>query len=103
MYRHRLDPKAQEEYEDSFNWYSDRSEVAALNFVESVEEATRLIFETPYQFKNFYKNYHEINTKNYPFTIVYTTDEETKMLTIYSIHQNNRHPKKKYRAVKRKK
>jgi plasmid stabilization system protein ParE len=100
MHRHTLLPKAQEEYEAAFTWYSERSEKATLNFVARVEEAIRLICEQPYQFKSLYKDFHEINTKNYPFTLVYTIDEKTKMVIIYSVHQNNRNPKKKFKAAK---
>jgi plasmid stabilization system protein ParE len=47
MFQHRFEPKAQIEYEESFNWYSERSEQAAINFVESVEESIALICSQP--------------------------------------------------------
>jgi toxin ParE1/3/4 len=78
MYQYILEPEAQVKYEEAFNWYSERSQKAALNFVESIEEALELICTQPYQHKNIYTNYHEINTKNFPFTLVYTIEEKIK-------------------------
>jgi toxin ParE1/3/4 len=101
MYEHIFEPKAQREYEQSIKWYSERSQNATLNFIKSVDQAIELICDQPNQFKNIHKNYHEINTKNYPFTIVYTIEEKIKTVIIYSIHQNKRNPRKKYKRIKK--
>jgi hypothetical protein len=38
MYQYLFEPKAQNEYEESFNWYAQRSLRAALNFIESIDK-----------------------------------------------------------------
>lgn len=97
MYNYLVEPKAQKEYDESIEWYSERSELAAINFIKSVDAALLLITKKPYQFKNTYKNFREVSLKKYPFAIIYSVEENLKIIIIVSIYHHKRNPKKKYK------
>lgn len=98
-YVYILHKYAQDDYEASLKWYLERSEQAAVNFVEAVEDAFRLICENPERWNNKYKNFFEFRLKKYPFTIVYTIEKEDGLVFISAIYHNKRNPKKKYRKL----
>lgn len=87
--------KALEEYEQSIEWYAERSIKASENFIIEVQESIEEIKHNPTQFKNRYKKYYEITLKKYPFDIVYIIEEER--IVIMSIYHQKRNPKKKYK------
>ncbi len=97
MYNYLIEPRAQKEYEESINWYSERSELATLNFIKSVEATLIKITKRPHQFRNAYKNFHEVAIKKYPFIIIYTIEENINTIVVVSIYHQKRNPKKKYK------
>jgi plasmid stabilization system protein ParE len=100
VYQYLLEPKAQKEYEESIEFYAERSEKATLNFIYLVEQAINLICKNPYGSKNKYKNFFEITLEKYPFTIIYSIEQELNLLVIISIYHHSRNPKYKYKAKK---
>ncbi|MCA0430055.1 MAG: type II toxin-antitoxin system RelE/ParE family toxin [Bacteroidetes bacterium] len=97
MYQYILNSKAQEEYETSVNFYSEKGEEIAIKFVETTEKTIILIRKKPYLYKKSYKNFHEAVIKNFPFSIIYSVEEQIKTVIIFSVFHNNRNPKKKYK------
>ncbi len=89
---------AQHDYEQSLQWYSERSTDAAEKFVQAIDNALQLICDSPYRWRNKYKKYHEINLRKYPFTIIYTIEEDNSLLVILSIYHHKRNPKRKYKS-----
>lgn len=57
MYHHILDPKAEEEYEQSIEFYSEKSEKATINFIDTIDQSIALICKNPFTNKKKYKNY----------------------------------------------
>lgn len=100
MYQYLLEPKAQTEYEESIEFYAERSLEATLNFINIVEQTIELICKKPFGNRNRYKNYFEIILDKYPFTIIYTIEQELNLLIIISIYHHSRNPKYKYKAKK---
>lgn len=96
-YRYILNESAQNEYEISLNWYVERSEKAAGNFIKAVDTTLQLICDHPYRWRNVYKNYHELGLKKYPFTIIYTIEEDQELIVVSSVYHHKRNPKKKFR------
>lgn len=76
-------PKALEEFEQSIEWYLERSIQASENFILEVRKSIEAIKNNPTQFKNRYKNYYEITLEKYPFDIVYLMEAE--IIVIMSI------------------
>ena len=96
-YQHIFDPIASDEYEDAFNWYEERSKIAADNLILAVENAIAAICANPYRFRNTHKSLRELTLKKYPYNLIYFIDEEKQLITIVSLYHHKRNPKKKYK------
>jgi plasmid stabilization system protein ParE len=96
-YRYILHPIAQKEYRKSVEWYLERSEKAASNFVQAAEKRFLIICKDPKRFKNEYRHYYETTLKKFPFTIIYAIVEERQLIVIIAIYHQKREPANKYR------
>ncbi len=85
LYKYIFHEHAQKDYENSLQWYAQRSIKAAENFVIAVEDALELICKHPLRWRNVYKDYHELGLKKYPFTLIYTIEAKTQTAVIHSI------------------
>ena len=56
-YTYLFNPRAAEEYENAFERYQQRSEVAADNLVIEVEETIRAVCQDPYRYRKTIKVY----------------------------------------------
>ena len=88
--------KAQTDYEDSLIYYLKDSLNAGETFVNAVNGALKLISEHPKRWRNIYKNFHEINIRKYPFSIIYVIDPKALKIIIVSVYHHKRNPKEKY-------
>ncbi len=96
-YDYILHKYAQQDYEESLKWYLQKSIGAAEKFVAEVDTVLQLICNNPRRWRNKYKHFHEITLKKYPFTIIYTIEEDKQLVVISSIYHHKRNPKTKYR------
>ena len=99
-YKYILHESAQEDYESSLGWYLERSEQATERFIAAMDASLQLICEHPKRWSNKYKSYYELGLKGYPFTIIYTIEEDKKLIVVSAVYHHKRNPKKKYRAIK---
>jgi len=90
-------PIASEEYSDAIKWYEQRSVLAAEKFVKAVDEKLDRISSRPRQYKNLFRNYYEVSTNKYPYTIVYFIEDLLQRVVIVAIYHHKRRPQKKYR------
>ena len=100
IYDYILNEEAQLDYEEALQWYTERSVRAGENFVAAVNYALSLICEHPNRWRNEYKKFYELGVKKYPYTIVYTIEEDPQIIAISSIYHHKRSLKKKYRKEK---
>jgi plasmid stabilization system protein ParE len=77
--------EAIEEYEKSVLWYLERSERASENFKLAILNTVESIKNNPWQFRNSYKKYYEAVILKYPFSIVFTIDDDKKFILILSL------------------
>lgn len=96
-YTYIFEPLALSEYKDAVLWYLVRSEKAAINFVQAVNERIVAICSNPLRYRNTYKYFRETSLKKYPYCIVYFVDEDKETIIISSVYNHKRNPKKKYR------
>lgn len=96
-YRHIYDPVALLEYKDATTWYAERSELAAANFVKSIKEKISVICKDPFRYRNTYKKFRETSLNVYPYSIIYTIDENVKTVIITSVFHHKRSPRRKFR------
>lgn len=99
-YGYILHSYAQEDYEAALKWYMQRSIGAAEKFITEIDTALLLICFNPRRWRNRYKNFHEITLKKYPFTIIYTIDDDKQLIVVSSIYHHKRNPKTRYRKIK---
>ena len=95
-YSYILLEAAQEEYESSVRWYIIRSEQSAVNFISAIDVTLESICDYPTRWRNKYKNFFELGVKKYPFTIIYTIDNQNKLIIVHSMFHHKRNPLKKY-------
>jgi len=95
LYQYILLEPAQEDYETSLRWYAERSIQAAEGFIEAMEEALQLICEYPDRWRNSYKNFHELELKNFPFSIIYHIEPSKQLIIVTSVYHHKKNPKKK--------
>jgi plasmid stabilization system protein ParE len=96
-YSYLFSPRAAEEYEDAFEWYQERSAVAADNLLIEVEETIRVICKDPYRYRKTHKDLQELSLKKYPYYLIYLIDDVKKIVTIISLFHHKRNPANKYR------
>ena len=96
-YRHIIDRKAQEDYEDALKWYMERSETAAANFVKAIDDTLAVICNSPSRWRNTFKNFYELSAKKYPYTIIYSIEENQGLVFVSAIFHHKKNPRKKYR------
>ncbi len=95
-YKYIFDPTAADEYEEAFEWYEEKSVVAADNLILAVQKAFTAICEEPSRYRNTYKNFYELSLKSYPYNLIYIIDEVKKLITITSLYHHKRSPKRKF-------
>ncbi len=95
-YSYILLEAAQEEYESSVRRYIVRSEQSAVKFIEAIDVTLESICDYPTRWRNKYKNFFELGVKKYPFTIIYTIDNQNKLIIVHSMFHHKRNPLKKY-------
>ena len=97
VYSYNIQAPAQEEYELSISWYKERKLYCCRKLCYPVNAALINICKDPKRQLNSYKDYYHIKIRKYPFSIIYTIDESTKLITIIAIYHQKRHPENKYR------
>ena len=73
----KIDPDAFAELAQVTDWYSKRSEEAALRFVAEVDVAFEKITLDPQRFLHTYASCQCCSLHHFPYTIVYYCDGET--------------------------
>jgi plasmid stabilization system protein ParE len=96
-FKYSVHPTAQAEFEASVLWYKERSIKAAANFVSAVHSAIDLICQAPFRWKQEYRDFRSLGLRKYPFTIMYTIDDQNSEVLIMAIYHQKRNPKKKFR------
>ncbi len=88
--------RAAKEYLEAITWYKARSGRAAEKFISVIQKTLHEIEQRPDKFRLIHKNFHEVKTKNFPFSIVYFIDTTKNFVIITSIFHQKRNPKIKY-------
>jgi len=81
---------ARADFDESFDWYAERSEAAALGFAEAVENAFDKILADPDRFSKTIRDCQYCTLKRYPFRLVFHQD--TKCILIVAIAHAKRRP-----------
>ena len=82
-------PAARRDFEESFDWYAERSMQAAARFVNAVDAALSFIAAYPKQFAAVDGFHRECPVKRFPFRIVYRVAAD-RILVVAIAHAKRR-------------
>ena len=83
-------PGARRDFDESFDWYAERSPRSAVRFADAVNAALIRIATNPTQFTSAEGLHRECPIKKFPFRIVYRLTE--KEILIVAIAHAKRRP-----------
>jgi toxin ParE1/3/4 len=89
-----LDP-AHEDTLDAFDWYKMQSEFAAAYFLERIDEAFKIITETPLIYQIIYRNFRQVILNPFPYVIIY--EATASEVIVYRVWHASRNPRKKFK------
>ena len=89
-------PGARRDYDESFDWYAERSNIAAERFSNAVDAALERIATNPEWFAFIDTRHQECLVQRFPFRIVFR-DEPTRVLVVAVAHAKRRPDYWKYR------
>lgn len=95
-YKYLFHEDAQREYEDAVRWYLASSSKVAKDFIAAVDHVLELICNNPTRWRNEYRSYFALSLKKFPYTIIYSIDEEEKLINVLTVFHQKRNPNKKY-------
>jgi plasmid stabilization system protein ParE len=82
-------PGARRDFDESFDWYAERSTVAAERFSSAVDAALNRIAASPQQFALIDRLHRECIVRRFPFRIVYRV-ESNRILVVAVAHAKRR-------------
>jgi plasmid stabilization system protein ParE len=82
-------PAARHDFDDSFDWYAERSATVAERFSHAVDETLKRIASAPEQFALVDGRHRECLVKRFPFRIVYRDDSD-RVLVVAVAHAKRR-------------
>jgi plasmid stabilization system protein ParE len=83
-------PLAEEEYENSANWYKDQSLKQEKRFIRNVLDTIIRITDNPNLFQKVKGEKRAAKVKSFPFSVIFIT--EFDYVFIVSIFHNSRNP-----------
>jgi len=90
-YKIIVSPRAQEEIEESYDFYAGRNISSATQFISSLTQTYKILSQNPY-FQIVYKNIRAINIKKYPFALFFIIDESNSTVRVLSCFHTSRNP-----------
>jgi toxin ParE1/3/4 len=67
IYRIELHPSAQQELEETYHWYEERSIGLGVDFLAAVQKRLDRIAKTPKSYPRKKENYREVIVSGYPY------------------------------------
>lgn len=91
VYKLLLRPESYEDLKESFQWYSNRSNILGLEFIKEIEECFRKIRSNPFSCQKIKKTLRRALIKKFPYGIFYKIDEDE--IIVFAIFHLSRNPK----------
>jgi plasmid stabilization system protein ParE len=82
-------PGAWRDFDESFDWYAERSALAAVRFADAVDAALAKVCANPTHFRSNDGVHRECSLKKFPFRIVYRLIED-RVLVVAIAHAKRR-------------
>ena len=81
-----IHPSARKEYIEAADWYRQRSQAAADQFVSQVETVLAQVGGNPARFGWYDDDFREAVLRRYPYSIVYWVDASGDVLVVAVAH-----------------
>lgn len=91
-----LTPRAIKELLDAYIWYEEKQADLGNRFEMEVYKRLKEIELHPKRYAKRTQLFHETKIKTFPYIIIYSIDEERKIILISSIFHASRNPDTKY-------
>lgn len=85
----RLVALAEDELNDAINYYEDQLTGLGLRFLKDIQETLDLLSFTPYGWRLVSKHTRRINTKRFPYLILYVIDGDDIVVTCIAHQHRN--------------
>jgi plasmid stabilization system protein ParE len=82
-------PGARRDFDESFDWYAERSTQAAIRFVSAVDAALAAVAKDPMRFAAIDAIHRECPAKKFPFRIVYRLTQD-RVVVVAVAHAKRR-------------
>ena len=69
-------PEAGRDFDESFDWYAERSANAAARFAAAVDEALRVVASDPERFAVVAPRHRACRVQGFPFRVIYRIEPE---------------------------
>jgi toxin ParE1/3/4 len=83
-------PEARRDFDESFEWYAERSIQAAVRFANAVDVALSAVAADPQRFAAVDETHRECPTARFPFRVVYRILGDR--IAVVAIAHAKRHP-----------
>jgi toxin ParE1/3/4 len=83
-------PEALEEYREAALYYAERNPALALKFLDAVEDAIRLILESPERYRILDEDVRRCLTHVFPYAVLFT--KEPQSILIVAVMHCSREP-----------
>ncbi len=83
-------PGARRDFDESFDWYAERSTQAAVRFANAVDAALTAVAADPTRFAAMDGMHRECRVKTFPFRVVYRVAEDS--VVVVAIAHAKRRP-----------
>jgi plasmid stabilization system protein ParE len=84
-----FDGDARAEYDESVDWYLERSPRTAARFIAEIDDAIRKIVADPQRFPRTYAGCQRCSLTSFPYSIVYYR-QESKFVIVAVAHAKRR-------------
>jgi plasmid stabilization system protein ParE len=82
-------PGARRDFDQSFDWYAERSLEAARRFCDALDTTLTRIAENPHMFTRIDPLHRECPVRRFPFRVVYRIEQE-RMVIVAIAHAKRR-------------
>jgi plasmid stabilization system protein ParE len=91
-YQLEITDAAKQDLQESYDWYERKLSGLGDDFISAVEDQIVLIAEHPDSYERFQDDYRKVNTRRFPFKVIYSVKEN--LVTIWSVYHHSRDLKK---------
>lgn len=84
-----------------FSFYEEKQNGLGIRFMDEVDQAAKEVSGLPTGYASYYKTTRERGIKSFPYKLIYTVEKQ--IIYIHAVYPSRANPKKKYKAIKRRK